>query len=284
MSAKDPPQFLQLLAHELRWQVVELLAQSDYRVHELVEHTGRSMNLVSYHLAKLRASGLLHERRSSADGRDVYYSLDLDRTRLLFQSTEQQLHPFLGRESAPNWTDTKDAGAAVRVLFLCTHNSARSQMAEGFLRYFGGKNVQVSSAGDHPRSVHPYAVKAMAEQGIDIRGQSAKHKDIFDGHSFDYVVTVCDSARESCPVFVNDPEYIHWSIQDPVILSVHADLDAVIKAEASVPVADDYQVFVEVAQTLRARISHLLARISSERHGQQEYAPNASDHVDGALP
>lgn len=102
-----------------------------------------------------------------------------------------------------------------KVLFICTHNSARSQMAEGFLRHIGGVAFEPHSAGTEPGSLHPLAVQVMAEQGIDIGGQHAKSVDDFVPQQFDYVVTVCDDARESCPFFPNARQRIHWSFPDP---------------------------------------------------------------------
>ncbi len=102
-----------------------------------------------------------------------------------------------------------------RVLFLCTHNSARSQMAEGILRHLVGDRVEVDSAGTVATRVHPLAIAAMAEQGIDIGAQRSKHLDELSGQRFDYVVTVCDNARNSCPIFPGAREQIHWSISDP---------------------------------------------------------------------
>lgn len=103
----------------------------------------------------------------------------------------------------------------VRVLFLCTHNSARSQMAEGILRHLAGNWVETASAGTEVTRVHPLAVKAMKGRGIDLSGQRSKHLNDFLGQRFDYVITVCDNARESCPIFPGAPEHIHWSIPDP---------------------------------------------------------------------
>ena len=103
----------------------------------------------------------------------------------------------------------------VRVLFLCTHNSARSQMAEGLLRFTGRDRFKVVSAGTEPGMVHPLAIRAMAEVGMD--NSAAQSKDVaqFVGQDFDYVITVCDRANESCPIFPGDPERIHWSFPDP---------------------------------------------------------------------
>ncbi|MDR5708664.1 MAG: arsenate reductase ArsC [Armatimonadota bacterium] len=102
----------------------------------------------------------------------------------------------------------------MRVLFLCTGNSARSQMAEGWLRHLSRGMVEVWSAGTEPRGLHPMAVQAMAEVGIDISGHASKSVEGFAGQSFDWVITVCDRARESCPVFPG-VRTLHWSIPDP---------------------------------------------------------------------
>jgi arsenate reductase (thioredoxin) len=102
-----------------------------------------------------------------------------------------------------------------RVLFLCTHNSARSQMAEGLLRHLGGGSVDVASAGTEARGVHPMAVRVMAEIGIDLRGHASKTLDRFVGKPWDDVITVCDHANESCPIFPGATRRLHWSIDDP---------------------------------------------------------------------
>jgi len=108
----------------------------------------------------------------------------------------------------------------IRVLFLCTGNSARSQMAEGFLRHYGGKDFAVDSAGTNPSQVNPLAIKVMAENKIDISQQYSKDVEELTGKSFDFVITLCDNARETCPTFFNQSEekiqVIHWSYPDPV--------------------------------------------------------------------
>ena len=101
------------------------------------------------------------------------------------------------------------------VLFVCTHNSARSQMAEGLLRHLYGDRYRASSAGTTPSSVHPLAIEAMAELGIDCSHQRSKGIDEFRGSQSNYVITVCDQARESCPVFPNASHDLHWSLPDP---------------------------------------------------------------------
>jgi arsenate reductase len=102
-----------------------------------------------------------------------------------------------------------------RVLILCTHNSARSQMAEGLLRAAAGGNIEVESAGTEATRVHPLAIKAMAERGIDITGHTSKTLDRFLDQPWDDVITVCDSANEACPVFPKAGHRMHWSFEDP---------------------------------------------------------------------
>ena len=102
-----------------------------------------------------------------------------------------------------------------RVLILCTGNSARSQMAEGLLRHDGGARFEVHSAGTHPGQVRAEAVAVMREVGIDISAHRSKSVDEFAGQPFDYVITVCDAAREQCPVFPAATRRVHWSFDDP---------------------------------------------------------------------
>lgn len=102
-----------------------------------------------------------------------------------------------------------------QVLILCTANSARSQMAEGLLRALADEQFEVFSAGAKPSTVNPLAVAAMDERGIDIRSHRSKHLNEFLSQPFDYVITVCDNAAESCPVFPGPAKRIHWSFPDP---------------------------------------------------------------------
>ena len=103
----------------------------------------------------------------------------------------------------------------MRVLILCTGNSARSQMAEGLLRHDAGNVYEVFSAGTKPSHVRPEAITVMREVGIDISGHRSKSVDEFAGQDFNYVITVCDNAKESCPIFPAKTKRIHWSIEDP---------------------------------------------------------------------
>ena len=108
-----------------------------------------------------------------------------------------------------------DSEANRRVLFLCTHNSARSQMAEGLLRQLGGNRFEAYSAGTEATHVRPLAIRAMHELGIDISGQQSKTLERYVDQPFDKVITVCDQANEACPVFFGARERLHWSFPDP---------------------------------------------------------------------
>ena len=102
-----------------------------------------------------------------------------------------------------------------KVLFICTHNSARSQMAEGILRTLYGDRYEAYSAGTQPTKVNPYAIKVMSEIGIDISNHRSKSAEEFRGKEFDYIVTVCDNAKEACPFFPGGKTYLHKGFKDP---------------------------------------------------------------------
>ena len=110
-----------------------------------------------------------------------------------------------------------------KVLFLCTGNSCRSQMAEGWLRHLAGDRFEVSSAGTHPAGLNPGAVEAMQESGVDISMHRSKHLNEFAGVRFDYVVTVCDRVKETCPIFPGAQAVLHWSFDDPAHATGSAD-------------------------------------------------------------
>jgi protein-tyrosine-phosphatase/DNA-binding transcriptional ArsR family regulator len=209
----SPPPFLRLAGDPTRWRLLSELARSDRRVGELTALVGQPQNAVSYHLGRLRAGGLVSMRRSSADGRDSYYRIDLTRCGQLLASTGASLHPALGAGAAPA---AHSLGTTpVAVLFLCTGNSARSQIAEALLARAAGERVEVASAGSHPKPLHPNAIRVMRSYGIDLTGARSKHLDDVIGRHFDYVITLCDKVREVCPEFHGHPEPIHWSIADP---------------------------------------------------------------------
>jgi protein-tyrosine-phosphatase/DNA-binding transcriptional ArsR family regulator len=211
----SPPRFLRLAGHPLRWRLLSELARSDRRVGELCELAGRRQSLVSYHLRQLRDGGVVSMRRSAADGRDTYYVLDLARCGELLSSAGVSLHPGLAASAGPRAARGRHGSAIARVLFLCTGNSARSQMAEALCEQLSGGAVSAISAGSHPKPLHPNAVRLMRERGVDISGWRSKHLSEFARQHFDYVISLCDRVREVCPEFPGAPELIHWSIPDP---------------------------------------------------------------------
>jgi len=213
-GAGSPPPFLRLAGHALRWRLLSELARSDRRVGELCALAGRRQSLVSYHLRRLRDGGLVSTRRSAADGRDTYYVLDLARCAELLAGAAVSLHPGLGPTARPRAGRARGLAPA-RVLFLCTGNSARSQMAEALAEALSRGAVSAASAGSHPKPLHPNAVRVMRARGIDLAGRRSKHLAEFTAQRFDYVISLCDRVREVCPEFPGGPALIHWSIPDP---------------------------------------------------------------------
>ena len=212
---EDPPGFVQLVAHPLRWRLLRELTRSDRAVRELTERLREPQNLVSYHLRRLRDGGLVYTRRSAADGRDSYYAIDLARCEQQLQTTGRALHPALWLTPAPPTPHAVRDARRRRVLFLCTGNSARSQMAEALLKHTSAGTVDAASAGSHPKPLHPNAVRVMRNRGIDISGNRTKHLNEFVSERFDVVITLCDRVREVCPDFPSQPALAHWSMPDP---------------------------------------------------------------------
>ena len=248
VAVPAPPAFLQLAGHPVRWRLLGELARSDRTVQELTDLVEQPQNLVSYHLGKLRDGRLVSARRSSADRRDAYYSVDLTRIGRLLFSTGGALHPGLRFAPAPASPPTSGR----RVLFLCTGNSARSQMAEALATVRSEGMVEARSAGSHPKALHPNAIRVMREEyGIDLAGRASKHLDVFAGERFDSVITLCDRVREVCPAFPGAPDTIHWSIQDPA--SVEPDDEA------------SYPIFRELAGELETRIGFLVASLADNK-------------------
>jgi protein-tyrosine-phosphatase/DNA-binding transcriptional ArsR family regulator len=207
------------LAHPLRWRLLRELVRSDRTVRELTELVAEQQSLVSYHLGVLRADGVVTVRRSSADRRDGYYAADLARCRELFLASGVALHPGLGAAAGPAARRRVAArsGRRRRVLFLCTGNSARSQMAEALLERMSEGTVDVVSAGSNPKPLHRNAIRVMRARGIDISARRSKHLDQFVAQRFDVVITLCDRVREVCPEFPSHPALVHWSIPDPAL-------------------------------------------------------------------
>jgi ArsR family transcriptional regulator, arsenate/arsenite/antimonite-responsive transcriptional repressor / arsenate reductase (thioredoxin) len=245
--AAPPPAFLRLAAHPLRWQLLTELAGSDYRVRELVARVEQPQNLVSYHLRLLRGGGLVTSTRSTFDGRDSYYHLDIARCADALTESGATLHPALRHDAAspvppvdPRWS------RRIAVLFVCTGNSARSPIAEALLRHHSTGNVTVTSAGNRPkRNLHPNAIRVLREMfGIDVSDQRPQHLDTLAGRRFSDVITLCDRAREACPEFPHHPRRAHWSIPDPATVD---DDDQ-----------RSYPAFDRIAADIDTRIRHLL--------------------------
>jgi len=245
VTSDDPPAIVRVVAHPLRWRLLRQLARSDRTVRELTELVGEPQNLVSYHLRQLRDAELVAVRRSSADRRDSYYSTDLDRCRHALHDAGGALHPALSRAPLPPMNQRVDRSRGqARVLFLCTGNSARSQMAEALAVRSSEGTVDAASAGSHPKALHPNAVRVMQQRGIDISSNRTKHLDEFRSQQFDAVITLCDRVREVCPEFPSHPEVVHWSMPDPA-------------AEGPTDRAS-YPAFERTATELERRISFLL--------------------------
>jgi protein-tyrosine-phosphatase len=235
------------------------LARSDRRVGELCELAGKRQSLVSYHLRQLRDGGVVSARRSLADGRDTYYVLELARCGELLVSAGASLHP--GLASAVGAHHGRDRGlAGARLLFLCSGNSARSQMAEALAEQLSEGAVRAASAGSHPKPLHPNAVRVMRARGIDLAGRRSKHLTEFTGQRFGYVISLCDRVREVCPEFPGAPQAIHWSVRDP--------------AREPGTEKQTLPAFERTAAELEMRISFLLAAIK-QTNGNEEVIKRA---------
>src|SRR5690606_31872056 len=136
----------------------------------------------------------------------------------------------------------------VRVLFLCTGNSARSPVAAALLRHHGGAGVVAESAGTNPKPLHPYAAQALRERGVEPGEHHPRHVDTMVGHGFDYVISLCDRVREVCPEFRDHPALIHWSIPNP------SEPD---------PGDDPYEVFRRTIAELDTRVRFFLATVDA---------------------
>jgi protein-tyrosine-phosphatase/DNA-binding transcriptional ArsR family regulator len=206
------PAFVRLAAHPLRWALLTALAGDDLRVRELTDRVGQPQNLVSYHLRLLRDGGLVAATRSSFDGRDSYYHLDLDRCSAALGETGAALHPALRADPTP-----VPSGRRIAVLFVCTGNSARSPIAEALLHRRSDGKVAVTSAGTRPKSaLDPDALRVLREGfGIDVAGRRPRAVDAVADRRFDHVITLCDKAREACPELPHHPRRRHWSVPEP---------------------------------------------------------------------
>jgi arsenate reductase (thioredoxin) len=145
-----------------------------------------------------------------------------------------------------------DVTEPIRVLFVCTGNSARSQIAEALLRDFGGADFEVNSAGTEPSVVNPYSVRVLGEIGIDWSGARSKSATEFIGRQFDYVITVCDRARQTCPVFPGNHNMLHWGLDDPAEVEGTDEQKLEAFRRTRTEVATRLRPFVELAR--RARV------------------------------
>lgn len=235
----------------MRWQLLVALAASDLRVRELVERVGQPQNLVSYHLRLLREGGLVTAARSTHDGRETYYHLDLDRCAQAMAGAGAALHPGLRLTLHPEpYADSpvvatgpntgRPRAERTSVLFVCTGNTARSPVAEALLSQRCAGRLTVHSCGTRPRArLQPHTVRVLADRfGVDVRDRRPRGLDSITGHRFDHVVTLCDKAREHLPELAGRPQRTHWSIPEPP--------------------ADSYPAFECTAAEIDTRIRHLL--------------------------
>jgi protein-tyrosine-phosphatase len=246
------PEAVSLLAHDIRWRLARQLSHTDRTVGELVAAVGERQNLVSYHLGLLRRAGLVLERRSSRDSRDVYYSLNLGRLRVSLDQGLSALHPTLRMPPLLAQPTVVKGERQPRLLFVCTGNSARSQLAEALMRELARGAVEVSSAGPKPTAVHPVALTVLRELGIPAEGLRSKSIEEIRG-KLDFVITLCDVAREDCPPFAGGPELVHWSLPDPV--------------RPGTSTRELLPVFRRTAAELRLRITFLLPVVLADVSG-----------------
>ncbi len=253
-----PPAFVRLAAHPLRWRLLTELADSDYRVRELVARVDQPQNLVSYHLRLLRDGGLVTSTRSSFDGRDSYYHLDLDRCADALTDSGAALHPALRRDATPPIPPVEQRRSRrIAVLFVCTGNSARSPIAEALLRHHTADHVTVTSAGSRPKPqpAPQHRSGCCARRSASTSPTSAPGTwTPSPAAGSSHVITLCDRAREACPEFPHHPRRAHWSIPDPATAD---DGD-----QAS------YPAFQRTAADIDTRIRHLLPVLTATDHSE----------------
>lgn len=244
-SNHNPLPFLKLISHDLRWQIVQTLAMTDLRVGEIVDRIGQPTNLVSYHLRQLREGNIVSARRSTVDKRDVYYSLNFHNFDWQWGNVREVIAPPPPPQEHMNHTHLPDR--AVRVLFVCANNSARSQMAEALLNNRADRrHVVAYSAGIDPTRVKPEAIYAMQQLGLDISQSTAKSVDEFVNTTIDYVITICDEAREYLSGFNKQTCLLHWGQASP--------------SNITNPEARRYG-YVQAALALQDRINYFLSSV-----------------------
>lgn len=250
----DSRRLIMLLDDPARRHLVAALVLDDVRLRDLAAETSLRPDAVVALLEPLRAASLVTNRRSDANAADVYYHLDLDALRRVYQAAGSPLPAELDPVGSTAASASDPGPSRPRMLFLCTRNSARSQLAEGLTRLLSKGQVDVFSAGTQPDVVHPMAIDVLSSLHIDVSQQRSKHLEEFLGQAFDYVITVCDSAREACPIFPGAQRTLHWSIPDPASIA-----DEAARRRA----------FRRTAQELRARITYLLFFLERERNEQR---------------
>ncbi len=248
----DAHAFLRILADDVVWKLIKTLAASDVHLRDLQARLGVQAEVLEGRLKQLEQLGLVSSRASDADVRLRYYRLQVDRLHAGVQQVLSSLHPSLQLAPAPEMAPTE--AARQRVLFLCTENSARSQLAEVLLRQISRGSVEAYSAGTQPGTVNPLVAEILGEAAQELR---SKHVDEFQGQHFDYVVTVCDRAREACPSFAGAGRQVHWSIPDPAAVP---DEEARLRA------------FSVTACELTQRIRYLLTFIEARQRATRSVA------------
>ena len=260
---EGPPRFLRLTGHPVRWRLLSELARSDRQVRELTALTGQAQSLTSYHLGQLRVGGLVTTRRSSADGRDTYYSLDLAGCRDRLIEAGAALYPGLRLQtrSAGSGIGSRSAdgrrASPVRSSGCCSCARATAPGPRWRRLSWNGSAAPRSMSAvpaPTPGALQPEAVRVMRDRGVDIGNRRSKHLSEFTADRFDYVISLCDRVREVCPDFPGAPFVAHWSIPDPA-----ADSDATSDVTRG-------EVFARTADVLTTRVQFLLAAIENAPH------------------
>ena len=289
LTAELPGQaeILRILGEPHRLAIFTLLTTGPLQVRDLCAATSLSLPLVSQHLRVLRRIGLVQARRDPGDARGVWYSIEPQPLREL-KSTMSWLFDVASTVDRRPRSEQFGIPAVscpnnFRVLFLCTANSARSQMAESLLEQVGGGLFEARSAGTQPRGeLHPLTVKSLAEIGIDASGQAAKHYDVFAGEPFHYVITVCDLANEECPELPGDYQRVHWSITDPLAASgTETEVYSAFVC-AREELARRIRLFVQAHRGEAERFIHCTTRGNRQPKGGAPFPSDYSNYNEGS--
>jgi ArsR family transcriptional regulator, arsenate/arsenite/antimonite-responsive transcriptional repressor / arsenate reductase (thioredoxin) len=248
-----------------RLAIISLLSTGPMLVGDICNASGLPLTLVSQHLRVLRESGMVRAERDGKDARAVWYSLNPQRIKEIQKALSMvfDMTKIVDRRIPEAKQGLNFKGEKFSVLFLCSGNSARSQMSEALLQHYGKGLIEGRSAGTHPRKVHPLTVKVLEEIGLDTTGLKTKHYSVFSRESFRYVITVCDRANEECPDFKGDYQRIHWSIADPVKDGNEDELVNVFK-QTRQELAERIELFVHAhcyeAERLSGRSNNIYAK------------------------